>query len=828
MLYLQRERESKEENKQIQSEQKQNEDDKQALELQSITVLAEKPNEITLKKATLSLQPNTTKTITGTLRGDSNIQFDGLALDTMTGGSITPPKISIRGAHHYENNFMINGMSNNNIINPGGFDEKATPHTKTDIYGDSQAMFINTGLLESVTAYTENISAAYGDFLGGVVDAKIKDAQKDRWHFALRGRHTRDQWAKKHYHESNKPADFPLSKDGQHTKFQKWSLGATVEGPIFDNLGLIVSYDRKWSTIPVYQLFNKQDLPNEKISRRLNENYLIRMDSLLADNISTALTATYAPYSAKMFPHNVKDGEYFIKGGGLGLNLTADINTTLGEWKNIAAFSRTEVSRDSNSDVTYNWKAKLTPHTFSKYATWTKGGVANEGMFGDVTNHQNTYELKSHFQFQDFATDILQHKILAGMDLKLVQAKHDFGGYTVYNVPKTQAGVTGSLTDGIVEGEQYTSQKQDWYASSKSKGYNTAAVFLEDTAKVERFTLRPGLRLSWDNITQKTNLAPRIFANIDILNDKQFNLFGGLNRYYGSQLLAYAVQLRPSGKKYKRNWVAGNLTPWTFDSLLGNKKTLFKLGDMKTPYTDEYTVGASALIFDTNLSVTYVNRKYEDQMRTHKKVAGKETLTNDGKSKYWGITINAKKVFDLDELGQHICKLAATYSETKSNYAEWERGFAEDDFNNYSNYVKLNGKWVTRDKLPTGNFAAPWVITYSQEMRFLDNSLRLMPVLRYETGGKLIHWTATEASAPDGKPTRRYETADRKDIFNADLSAQYDVAIYNEHILTAELDITNLFDRINTVDIDAIKIANKRRITNQMGRQFYLGLKYSF
>ena len=135
---------------------------------------------------------------------------------------------------------MINGMSNNNTINPGGFDEKIS-HTKTEIYGDSQAMFIDTELLESVTAYTENISAAYGDFLGGVVDAKIRDAQKDRWHFALRSRHTRDQWAKKHYHEQAQPQDYPTFQDGQHLKFQKWSLGATAEGPIFDNLGMLIT-----------------------------------------------------------------------------------------------------------------------------------------------------------------------------------------------------------------------------------------------------------------------------------------------------------------------------------------------------------------------------------------------------------------------------------------------------------------------------------------------------------------------------------------------------------------------------------------------------------
>ncbi|MDR2341737.1 MAG: hypothetical protein LBD84_01675, partial [Campylobacteraceae bacterium] len=64
--------------------------------------------------------PSATHTITDLLRGKSYIQYDQTSRDSATGGEIAPPKISINGGKHFENNFLINGVSNNNNIYPSG------------------------------------------------------------------------------------------------------------------------------------------------------------------------------------------------------------------------------------------------------------------------------------------------------------------------------------------------------------------------------------------------------------------------------------------------------------------------------------------------------------------------------------------------------------------------------------------------------------------------------------------------------------------------------------------------------------------------------------
>ncbi|PIE69515.1 MAG: hypothetical protein CSA21_02490 [Deltaproteobacteria bacterium] len=792
---------------------------KKAYRLSPITVQEQRAGEIVLDKTTLDMTPSTTLSVTDALRSKSSVQFDSMSRDAFTGGAITPPKISIRGAHHYENNFTINGMSNNNVLNPGGFDE-GEPFGLVLPSGDSQAMFISTDLLDSVEAYTENISAAYGDFLGGVVDAKYRDASTDRWHISLSTRHTRDTWAEQHYFEGNTPDDYPASQDGQHSRFKRTNLSAIVDGPISDHFGLIVAYDRKWSKIPTYMYLQG---PEKTTDRRLNENYFIRLNAMFGESLKADLTGTYAPYSAKMHPLLQRGGKYEIKGGGYSLGLETEWTLPCGMWENNLSFSVSEVSKDSNSNTFYQWLSK--PGGIqSTYANWTDRRLANEGMMGDIESIQKVYELKSHFHFKEFDTASVTHKVLAGLDFTSLRAESETTGYTNYYRPTAQAGVRGRIEDGVVTGEQYSKGKRIVPEDSRAQGYKTAALFLEDSMNIERFLVRPGVRLSWDDITEETNLAPRLFANVDILNDKRFNLFGGYNKYYGSQVLNHAMSMPLKFTLYSRKFNAGALSGWK--EVRSSEKDSNELGDLKTPYVHEYTIGTSALVWETLFDVTFVDRRYKDQIRTYFDRTGKKNkrYTNEGETTYWGITLNIKRVFDFGAFGQHRCELAATHSSSKSNYASWLDAYDEMDSDTDSAYVELDGELVGREELPVGNFAAPWVMTYTQEMFFWDGRFRVMPMLRYETGGETIASLKKprQVMAPDGKMADRYEIRDRRDNFTMDLSAALDVLDYNEHVLTVEMDITNVFDKKNIINVDPDSASYA------MGRQIYAGLKYTF
>ncbi len=785
-----------------------------AYTLSPITVIDKKDGDIILNKATLELMPNTTQSITEALRGSSSVQFDSMFLDTFTGGAITPPKISIRGAHHYENNFTINGMGNNSVLNPRGFSE-------TEGFGaflpsgDSQAMFINTDLIESVTAHTENISAAYGSFLGGVVDAKYRNAAKDRWRVSLSTKHTRDAWLRQHYIEGNEPRDYPRSKDGQHTRFKKNDLSAIIEGPVSDNSGLVLAYARKWSRIPTYVDLQE---PEKTMDRRVNENLFFRLNSSLFNNFTAAVNATFAPYRSKMHPPSQKGGEYEVQGGGYNVTLETEWTLPWGSWENNLAFNHTELSKFSNSDVLYQWLS-----TPNGYANWSSEKYAREGMVGDQESSQKDYELKSHFRFREHRVSLFRHQLVTGLDLKHLKAESKTDGFTSYIRPKKSNLVVGELADGVVSGEQYTSRKNVGSKNSRSKKYDTAALFLEDRIEMKRLLVRPGLRVSWDSITKNWDFAPRFFMDYDVLNTKKVKLFGGYNRYYGGQVLYRAIKMPPKYSKYKRSVVDGVLQDWMLDK--ETHRNADQLGDLKTPFVDEYNAGVSAVFLDTVFDLTYVNRGYRDQIRIfYDDVKKNRTVTNGGKTDYWGVTLNVRKEFDLGRWGQHNFQLGVTRSSSESNYAKWANAFDESDAIDDSSYVELNGAFVKRDELPVGNFAAPWVITYTHEMRFWDGRLRLMPTVRYETGGETLSRLSKPSSVtgPDGKDADRYLIADRHNIINMDLAAAFDVIRYNDNILSLEMDVTNVFDRKNKINTDPDKSSYAR------GRQFYMGMKYKF
>ncbi len=789
---------------------------KAAYALSPVTIIDKQDGEIVVDKSTLDLQPNATLSVTEALRAESNVQFDSMALDTFTGGAITPPRISIRGAHHYENNFMINGVSNNSVLNPEGFDEGEAFGGFLPS-GDSQAMFISTELLDSVTAHTENVSASYGGFLGGVVDAKYRDAATDGWHLSLETRHTRDAWLEQHYVEGNEPSDYPASQYAEHTRFKKTSFSLVADGPVFANSGLVLGYTRNWSEIPSYMFF-QEDQPTQVTDRRTNENYFIRFNSKYNNDFSLAVTGTYAPYTAEMHPMFQRGGEYELRGGGYGANVETRWTMPLGLWENIVAFNNTEVSKMSNSNVMYQWISHPGGSP-SVYANWTNRRYANEGMMGDWESRQKVYELKSHLRLREMNTAKTRHQWFTGLDLKHLEAEAKTGGWTSYSRATADPAVVGSIADGVITGEQFTGSKMTVPADSRSQDYDTAAFFLEDNIQFNRLLVRPGLRLSWDSITENFDFAPRIFANYEILDEKRLNLYGGYNRYYGSQILEKAIGLPFKSRRYSRSVVGGVLQDWGPPRVFESDPDL--LGDLDTPYVNEYNAGMSAIFFDTFFDVTYVVRGYRDQIQRGEDAAGNTTYSNNGETDYWGVTLNVKKELDLGRFGQHRMHFAVTRSSSESNYANWADSFDEDDSDKY---VELNGEIVEKKDLPVGNYAAPWVVTYTHEMRFWNERIRLFPTLRYESGGETLARLRNPSFVigPDGNRASRYRIEDRHDTFNVDLAASVELFNYRRNKLSLEMDVTNLFDTKNKIDV------NPDNPTYARGRQFYMGLKYTF
>jgi hypothetical protein len=122
-----------------------------------------------------------------------DVQVDRRHSNSLSGGEILPPEVSISGGKSFQNNFTIDGISNNSLLDPVA----RNPNSLTDVPGHSQELFLDSALVEEITVYDSNVPARFGNFTGGVVDARTRSPMP-RFGGKLTYRTTRDGWTRFH------------------------------------------------------------------------------------------------------------------------------------------------------------------------------------------------------------------------------------------------------------------------------------------------------------------------------------------------------------------------------------------------------------------------------------------------------------------------------------------------------------------------------------------------------------------------------------------------------------------------------------------------------
>lgn len=793
-----------------------------------------------LDSQALHMAPSATGTVTDALRGQSFIQFDQNSRNGAQGGEITPPQISIRGSKNYENSFLINGIAGNNLLSPSGWQ---TPSDSGVIdasqlnFADAQSILLKTDLLESVTVLSENIPAEYGNFTGGVVNSQLRDAKMDRWHATIFARHTRDSWANIHLTEEQSALENPTAYDGVQPKFKKTSGGIILEGPLLeDKLGAVLSYQQDYSSIPVWVKY-ENGFEETKNSRRL-ENFMLRLNTREDADFYVAGTLIYSPFQAELDANRTKDGHYSLESGGLNAMINTRANTKYGQWKNDFGWSRTVVNRDADTAVNKTWNYKAG----SSYANWLSStsreiewgpsgpslvqkSLAVEGLYGDFDQTQNALNFKSVFDFDALEAGRFTHRFKAGTEINYVKAEGNYGANTQIGGAVDSTTVKGSISDGVIAGEQYLGTRQDYDEKSIDADYLTLAAFVEDTMQVERLMVRAGLRVSYDDITKDTNVAPRLLADFDLANNGKYHFTAGYNRYYGSQILGYAFYADQTGREYKRTENAdGTLTDWQYSKDIESQRYQnYDLSKLETPYSDEFALGFSVNTDDgTLISLQGVRRLYKKQLDTKKSGSGQNitwSLTNDGQSEYKGLTLTVEKFFDLGVYGKHGLSFGITRSDLKGSYTDWQNGWQDTSDSYDPQFVYLNGTKVARSEMPANNFNSDWTLTLGYDASLFDDRLKTSLLLRYESAADRLIKDGRGYVQEGGNRVLAYRLASQKALFNADLNVSYDVFKYGEAVFTVEASVLNLFDRNNYVNTSVDGDG-----TYSMGRQYFLGI----
>jgi len=759
--------------------------------------------ETTIGGVELDILPSATGSITEALKGMSHIQYDYERQSSLTVGEIAPPRISISGAKPYENNFMIDGMSVTNTINPSGFDQSAGWNS-LNVGGGDAGIFYDTDLIESITVHSSNVPAQYGGFVGGAVDAQLREPATDRWRFSLSGRYTNDSMFD--LRDDDKESD---NADNQ-PRFSIYSGSLSAEGPLNQWSSLLLVYSRRHSVIPLKREDSAGVIADDD-QKRTSENFHGRLMLTPANEIKILFDVTYAPYeelrwisgTAASEWKNVNDSWRFANQVGLGF--------TLGEFVIKTAYVENGFSRDSSTNYYESLGDNINPEI-----NYRKGGV------GDATIKNREFNASLTFLSENFRKGSLLWSFVSGLD---------------YGYKHTDAWNQSAVNKRInIRNNNTTTAVLSYDEVNQSSHIGTIGGHFQTDLIWHRLLLRPGLRVDYDNFSANTDVAPRFKTELDTFGNGVFRLVAGVNRYYSSQLRAYAFD----------RWRPINSVTTEPDGTVKEnfgKERVYSIDELDTPYSDELSAGFVGSYSIFNYSVELLQRKHKKQLDSRRE-DNLFYMTNDGRSRYEAINLSLSARVEKKGFGSHLIAVGATKSRTKSTFA----GDGYDADTNATNLryshkmVFYDDAYMARSELPAANYSAPWVLTLSTRSSFVQDHVRLYTLTRWRDSSKGLAFDnrrsdETRYGVASGSQSslwfadeentiivRAYKSGKISGGATTDITTEFDAIKTDRYHLTLILEVLNMFNGNMQTGIggDAIGTGDIH------GRGFYLGARMSF
>lgn len=782
-------------------------------------------------------------TISDIVKRNPNARISRNQRTSANGGEIQPQNISINGAEVYQNNFIVDGISVNNDINPLGKDITVGEAANLSPFlpNPSQGMNIDTDLLESIEVMDSSVSAKYGGFQGGVINAKTRDPRAG-FHGKINYLHTEDSWQKFHI-DDKEIDDFEYATNPDYQPdFKKHKYGITLEGFLNDDFGLIFNYNqtlsyiwqRKYSTN--YEIAEKRD-EKRKLERK-NENIFLKAVWFANDRLTIRPSITYAPYEASYYSLGGYNAGADVKGGGLIGNLEADYAFDIGNLTQNFSYNTTEMSRTTDSDRMFVWYKTKDMQGFSRRTTNT----IIDGVGGDVDQKQDKISYSADMKFNEVYLGDTSHGIITGLYFDKTKATYDIKEPYFHAVSPVNLGKYRCLPGDIFcsEAEIVAAGKTRWrgqyfkeynyYKGNVDVEMKNFAFYLEDEMNWKNFTLRPGFRVEKNDYMGDWNIAPRLSANWDIFGDNDTNIFGGYNRYYGRSIFAYKLKAGMNSLKtqYKRD---NPNSQWELDKSYAENYNYNKLD---VPYDDEYALGISQNINDSFLlSLKYLKRYGNNLIRkTNAKNMnapagnGKDLTTNysfytnEGESRANIYTIKLGTIKKLEFLNtKNSFNISYNYTDTNRNYNNYDDMF--DNYYNDAKKVVYNGNLIHTTELPQNTNDTPWTTTATVVTEIPRVNLTMANFFTLQGG--------YDAVVIDGKTTINGETytkyKDKKidEAFAWDMKFIFDMPMPKQTSAYISLDINNVLDEDNIVDI-----SDKGISSYGAGRQFWLEVGYKW
>ncbi|MFA9459538.1 TonB-dependent receptor plug domain-containing protein [Thiohalorhabdus methylotrophus] len=749
----------------------------------------------------------------GVLRMVPGLQFGEEARSADSASDLRPESISISGGRYYQNQFLLDGMSISNQLDPAADNSSAI----NDVPGHEQSQFIDSSLLGEVRVFDANVPAAYGGFTGGVVEMETRRAGPEP-EASLSYSTTRSDWVDYRVYTEDWDGGGRPPEAPDTPTYRRDRVALSYAAPVGEASGVVLGLNRAMSREPVVSL------GETRTQRQLNHNAMAKLTTPVGMDGLLDVSATYAPFRSERLTKDARESAYTITGGGYGLSATLDyIGDRLDhEWELGANYS--ENSRSAPKDF-FNW-ANTRSRDWGRRADV---GKSREGGFGDLDKYQAsvTGQWRADTGKHWVGPVGLRHRFGAKLSHRRYRFRREETLYIYQDAVVNSAVQCRGNDYDCVQEEQYFSGRNVYQADDVSVALNKGALFGEATFSYKRLTTTLGLRYSYDDFLQNHNLAYRSRATLDLFGDRGTVLRAGLNRYYGAALLTY--KLREARKPYYRQYrgteqnVVGE---WQRDAGQGSYRYVFD--GLNTPYSDERMLGLEQDLFGGRFRLQLVERRNRDEFArttTPTRPDGYRyyLMSNKGSSRYRGISVGW-----YAELGSTLVNLHASYSKTETSNADYEDPV---DDTSPSDHVYYDGKRIRYGKLDVlrKDFARPWVANLALTQPIGE---RLTASLSTRYRGRYTNIVSTgetrrgeQVDNGSGGTTYEqlevYEQTTRPATFISDLKVTYEQPIVGSHTVTLQAQIKNLFNqRTHTVAEGQSGV--------EMGRYYWLSARYGF
>ena len=309
----------------------------------------------------------------------------------------------------------------------------------------------------------------------------------------------------------------------------------------------------------------------------------------------------------------------------------------------------------------------------------------------------------------------------------------------------------------------------------------------------------------------------------------------GANRYYGRNILTYALYKAQNGGMENIYDYASDDSPAADGWFAAND--FDGLERLKTPFSDEFSIGLTQRLGDWSASAAYVHRNGHDEVRSRSRTEGSGYDTrfvrefyNGGESEHDSVIFSINNTAPLKfAKANHWVRFSAAWQEPKSN-AAIDQGYSELESGKTVNMDKVwyDGSVIDAEDLDSTDFNIPvkfdleatsewaqWGLTW---YNFLHLSLDRSQAVRDD--GEYYAWTHEGEYGPMTEQIRKYSRVDFASAWSWDTKVLYrpDWA----RGVGVSLEVYNVTNNRNASDVFVYKGTQYK--SYDPGRQFWVQL----